>query len=176
MRECISLAVTDSRPNWSSSGDRLCPEPADRVVINLRQVLTVRMQIRLKFRSLTTDARFFRRRSYRATSSPSAAASKQPLRSRRDVTRLLLSPREIPTGGRKSARCRRTRSAKRVAPICRLRGCLMNMQIVPSTRRGCFSPKERGVTFLLLMLLLYCYYCRRWLPHGGSNGWGCWWR
>lgn len=29
---------------------------ADPVVINLRQVATVRMQIRLKFRSLTTDA------------------------------------------------------------------------------------------------------------------------
>jgi len=29
---------------------------ADRVVINLRQVAAVRMQIRLKFRSLTTDA------------------------------------------------------------------------------------------------------------------------
>jgi hypothetical protein len=61
-----------TRPVRDPAGPRLPrgapgPSVADRVVINLRQVLPVWMQIRLKFRSLTTDAPVLRpARSYRA--------------------------------------------------------------------------------------------------------------
>lgn len=121
---------------------------ADRVVINLRQVAVVRMQIRLKFRSLTTGA-LGSRCSYRR---------RQPfgpvIQLARPTLRVLRPPYENIRGRCKSARCETSGCEVSEVPIRRLRGMFNEYaNRSPDSLAVVAEGEKIEVTFLLALLL-----------------------
>lgn len=124
---CTPLVTASTLANVHYAARPMKATATDPVVINLRQVATIRMQIRLKFRSLTTDA-------------PVLTGDDKSF-SPADSSMRLSDIMRVPPRKRASSNAKVLdidEGAKRMAPICRLRGCLMNMQIASPS-----CPKER---------------------------------